>query len=55
MNKRYQQILCVCAVLAACAAVVTAANQFTAPQSVLHIVTVQWKPDSTPGAAPGRR
>jgi ABC-type glycerol-3-phosphate transport system substrate-binding protein len=31
-----------------CCAGVLAANKFGAPASIVHVVTIQWKPESTP-------
>jgi hypothetical protein len=36
------------AVLAIAAGLLVAQNNYSAPTSIMHVVTVKWKPDSTP-------
>jgi hypothetical protein len=48
MNSISRKILLVCALAAVFALVVIAGqNKFGQPKSVLHVITVQWKADST--------
>jgi len=48
MNSISRKVLLVCALAAVCAlGVVAGQNKFGQPKSVLHIITVQWKADST--------
>lgn len=49
MNPTLRKILLSCSLIAVFAAgLVLGQNKFGQPKSVLHIVTVQWKADSTP-------
>ena len=43
--KKYATVL---AAVVLCAAALMAANKFGAPKSVIHVVTIAWKADSTP-------
>jgi hypothetical protein len=48
MNSISRKILLVCAMASVFALAVAAAqNKFSQPNSILHIITVQWKADST--------
>src|SRR5437899_3444771 len=48
MNSISRKILLVCALAAICGlAVVAGQNKFGQPKSILHVITVQWKADST--------
>ncbi|HEY7182670.1 MAG TPA: Dabb family protein [Blastocatellia bacterium] len=48
MNSISSKILLVCAMAAVCGlAVVASQNKFGQPKSILHVITVQWKADST--------
>jgi hypothetical protein len=48
MNSISRKILLVCAMVAVFALAVAASqNKFGQPKSILHIITVQWKADST--------
>jgi len=48
MNSISRKILLVCALAAVCAlGVVASQNKFGQPKSILHVITVQWKADST--------
>ena len=49
MNSMFRKFLLVCALAAVCGlAVVAGQNKFGQPKTVLHMITVQWKADSTP-------
>src|SRR5215471_1382413 len=49
MNSMFRKFLLVCVLAAVCGlAVVAGQNKFGQPKSVLHMITVQWKADSTP-------
>ncbi|MGH9769370.1 MAG: Dabb family protein [Blastocatellia bacterium] len=47
MNSISRKILLVCALAAVFALGVAASQKFNQPKSILHVVTVKWKPDST--------
>ena len=50
MNSISRKILLVCALAAVFAlGMVAGQNKFGQPKSILHIITVQWAPESTPG------
>jgi hypothetical protein len=46
VNRRF--LLAAAACVAAAAGIVTAANKYNAPHSIVHVVTILWKEDSTP-------
>lgn len=51
MNRTFRRVLLGCALLAVFAVgIVVGQNKFGQPQSVLHVVLVKWKADSTPEA-----
>jgi len=47
MTKLHKTALLAAAVLLLAAGVLIGANAFGTPHTVLHIITVQWKPDAT--------
>lgn len=45
---RMRLVMIVCVALAAAGGWLQAQNKYSAPQSIVHVVTIKWKADSTP-------